>query len=72
MRQASEGPEVALALANIPVQQGAQTFETYEVDDVARNDAGGPMFNLFGVRCLAWRKVWLPKISSHLSPGVNA
>jgi hypothetical protein len=34
------------------VQQGSQSFVTYEVDGVARDDAGGPMFNLFGVRCV--------------------
>jgi hypothetical protein len=34
------------------IQQGTQSFFTYEVDGVARNDAGGPMFNLFGVRCV--------------------
>ncbi len=43
---------VMLVSSYITIQQGAQTFETYEVDGVARNDSGGPMFNLFGVRCI--------------------
>src|SRR5215472_6670633 len=34
------------------MQQGTLTFETYEIDGVARNDSGGAMFNLFGVRCV--------------------
>jgi hypothetical protein len=34
------------------IQQGTQPFDTYEVDGVAHNDAGGAMFNFFGVRCI--------------------
>jgi hypothetical protein len=34
------------------IQQGTHSFTTYEIDGVARNDAGGPMFNLFGLRCV--------------------
>jgi hypothetical protein len=43
---------LVVTLANT-IQQGTQSFVTYEVDGVARNDAGGPMFNFFGVRCIA-------------------
>ena len=42
---------LVVTLANT-MQQDTQSLVTYEVDGVARNDAGGPMFNLFGVRCL--------------------
>jgi hypothetical protein len=34
------------------IQQGAHTFNTYEINGVTRNDAGGPMFNMFGQRCV--------------------
>jgi hypothetical protein len=30
------------------IQQGNRTFATYEIDGVARNDNGGPMFNSYG------------------------
>ena len=43
---------VLLVTSYKTIQQGTQTFETYEVVGVARNDAGGPMFNFFGVRCV--------------------
>jgi len=36
------------------IQQGNRTFLSYEIDGVARNDAGGPMFDRFGQRCLGW------------------
>jgi hypothetical protein len=39
------------------IQQGNRTFITYEIDGVARNDSGGPMFNLFGLRCVGWVEV---------------
>jgi hypothetical protein len=31
------------------IQQGAQSFTTYEIDGVARNDAGSPMFKSVAV-----------------------
>jgi len=34
------------------IQQGTQSFVTYEIEGVARNDAGGSMFDLFGQRCI--------------------
>jgi hypothetical protein len=34
------------------IEQGDHTFNTYEINGIARNDAGGPMFNLFGQRCI--------------------
>jgi hypothetical protein len=37
--------------ANI-MQQGSRTFLTFEINGVARNDGGAPMFNLFGMRCI--------------------
>jgi hypothetical protein len=43
---------VLLVTSYNTIQQGTQTFETYEVDGVARNDTGGSMFNLFGARCV--------------------
>jgi len=43
---------LVVTLANT-MQQDTQSLVTYEVDGVARNDAGGPMFNFFGVRCVA-------------------
>jgi hypothetical protein len=39
------------------MQQGNRTFATYEIDGVARNDNGGPMFNSFGQRCLGLAEV---------------
>jgi hypothetical protein len=34
------------------MQQGANAFLTYESNGITLNDAGGPMFNLFGLRCV--------------------
>ena len=34
------------------IQQGSHSFTVYEINGVARNDAGGPMFNMFGQRCV--------------------
>jgi hypothetical protein len=34
------------------IQQGSQSFTVYEINGVARNDAGAPMFNMFGQRCV--------------------
>ncbi len=34
------------------MQQGSNTFITYELNGISQNDAGGPMFNLFGLRCV--------------------
>jgi hypothetical protein len=34
------------------IQQGNRTFFSYEIDGVARNDSGNPMFDRFGQRCL--------------------
>jgi hypothetical protein len=34
------------------IQQGSRTFSTWEINGVARNDAGGRMFDLFGMRCI--------------------
>jgi hypothetical protein len=39
------------------IQQGTQSFITYEFGGVARNDAGGPMFNFFGLRCVGMSDV---------------
>ena len=36
------------------IQQGNRTFGSYEIDGVARNDAGAPMFDLFGQRCIGF------------------
>src|SRR6516162_9630510 len=41
----------AITISNT-IQQGTHFFETYEINGVARNDAGGPMFNFFGLRCV--------------------
>src|SRR6516165_8599110 len=54
--QAAEGTDNftnvwATTISNT-IQQGTRSFTTYEIDGVARNDAGGPMFNLFGLRCV--------------------
>ena len=34
------------------IQQGSHSLTVYEINGVARNDAGGPMFNMFGQRCV--------------------
>ena len=34
------------------IQQGGRRSFTWEIDGVSRNDAGSPMFNLFGMRCI--------------------
>ena len=34
------------------IQQGSHSFTVYEINGVARNDADGPMFNMFGQRCV--------------------
>jgi hypothetical protein len=34
------------------MQQGANPFLTYELNGITQNDAGGPMFNLLGLRCV--------------------
>lgn len=39
------------------IQQGNRTFLSYELHGVARNDAGGPMFERFGQRCLGWLEI---------------
>jgi hypothetical protein len=41
----------AITISNT-IQQGTNSFDTYEINGVARNDAGGPMFNFFGLRCV--------------------
>jgi|SRR5215472_1082419 hypothetical protein len=43
---------VLVVTSSNTIEQGTQSLSSYEVDGVARNDAGGPMFNLFGVRCV--------------------
>ena len=34
------------------IQQGTPSFDTYDLVGVTRNDAGGPMFDFFGARCV--------------------
>src|SRR5690242_6363655 len=34
------------------IQQGNRSFVTYELEGVTHNDAGAPMFDSFGQRCV--------------------
>jgi hypothetical protein len=43
---------VFVSTAASTIQQGTHIFNAYEVNGVARNDSGGPMFNMFGQRCV--------------------
>jgi hypothetical protein len=39
------------------IQQGNRTFASYEIDGVTRNDAGAPMFDSFGQRCIGFAEL---------------
>jgi hypothetical protein len=50
-----EGNDVFTAVwvaTSSTIQQGNHSVTTYELTGVARNDRGGPMFNLFGQHCV--------------------
>jgi hypothetical protein len=40
-----------VAISSNTMQQGASSFNTYELNGLTHNDSG-PMFNLFGLRCI--------------------
>ena len=47
------------------IQQGSHSFTVYEINGVARNDAGGPMFNMFGQRCVGMLESIGSDVSDH-------
>jgi hypothetical protein len=71
--QAAETPKEGTAnftnafvsVSSNAIQQGTRTFNTYEINGVARNDAGGTMFNMFGQRCVGMLESIGSDISDH-------
>ena len=41
-----------VVVSSTNIQQGTPSFDTYDLVGVTRNDAGGPMFDFFGARCV--------------------